>query len=531
MVNTKILVAGPGTGKTTKIKEIFASYGSPAKVLILSFTNATVLDLLGEFKKCNLPIDGESCLTLHKFALKINHLLNFHILNDIEKDILLDLAKRLAVTPQILMESLSTITFDMMINSSSDFIKNNAIYAREKIGELDLLIIDEYQDFNDRERKFIQTISQYAKNTFILGDDDQCIYGFKDADVDGIISAYNNTQTERVPHDNVCYRCPDDIVKACNNLIRNNKNRIDKELKISNKSGEVLLKQLADEANTADFVASKIKQLKNEDLKSTMKSTIMVLSPVSFAVGSIMQELNQQKIEFINWFSPKLSSEDQKKIWILRVLGGSKRLLNMIFLAYEFRTSKKTKFKKFIEIVREKIQNGLDEVVAEQRAIELDLLSEGYMESVKNKVNITDFIEQNTEYHHFMPFFEGSADIQIVIERLETFLTRNFDNDPSKVKIMSIHKSKGLQADYVFIVGLVDGILPNGGIGINSIEAQRRVFFVGMSRAIKQLFLISTVYWDGKYVHKVDKSRFKYEYRKKAYKGQTSLFVRELKLG
>src|SRR3972149_2135107 len=254
MVNTKILVAGPGTGKTRKIKEIFASYGSTAKVLILSFTNATVLDLLGEFKKCNLPIDGESCLTLHKFALKINHLLNFHILNDREKDILLDLAKRLEVTPQILMESLSTITFDMMIDSSADFIKNNVLYAHEKIGELDLLIIDEYQDFNARERKFIQTISQYAKSTFILGDDDQCIYGFKDADVDGIISAYNNTQTERVPHDNVCYRCPDDIVKACNKLIRNNKTRIDKELKISNKSGEVLLEQLADETNMASFL-------------------------------------------------------------------------------------------------------------------------------------------------------------------------------------------------------------------------------------------------------------------------------------
>ena len=153
----------------------------------------------------------------------------------------------------------------------------------------------------------------------------------------------------------------------------------------------------------------------------------------------------------------------------------------MIFLAYEFRTSKKTKFKKFIEIVKEKIQNGLDETVAEQKAIELDLLSEGYMESVKNQVNIADFIKQNTEYHHFMPFFDGSSNVQIIIERLETFLTRNFDNDPSKVKIMSIHKSKGLQADYVFIVGLVDGILPNGGRGIDSIEAQRRVCLVQKS--------------------------------------------------
>jgi superfamily I DNA/RNA helicase len=94
---------------------------------------------------------------------------------------------------------------------------------------------------------------------------------------------------------------------------------------------------------------------------------------------------------------------------------------------------------------------------------------------------------------------------------------------------MSIHKSKGLQADYVFIIGLNEGVIPNDIRGIDTIEAQRRLLFVGMTRALKRLFMISTVEWEGKYVHKVDKSQFKYKCVKKLYYGKTSRFVGEMK--
>ena len=96
------------------------------------------------------------------------------------------------------------------------------------------------------------------------------------------------------------------------------------------------------------------------------------------------------------------------------------------------------------------------------------------------------------------------------------------------VNVMSIHKSKGLQASVVFISGLVDGILPNSDRGLNTIEAQRRLLFVGMSRARDELHLLSTVEWDGKYVNKVDKSQFTYDFRSKCYKGRSSKFIGEL---
>ena len=69
----KLLFAGPGTGKTTRIKEIVGSCECLSKVLVLSFTNATIHDLLASFSEAGLAINESNCLTLHKYALRLNH--------------------------------------------------------------------------------------------------------------------------------------------------------------------------------------------------------------------------------------------------------------------------------------------------------------------------------------------------------------------------------------------------------------------------------------------------------------------------
>jgi len=111
--------------------------------------------------------------------------------------------------------------------------------------------------------------------------------------------------------------------------------------------------------------------------------------------------------------------------------------------------------------------------------------------------------------------------------RLLADLTPANEFDPASVNIMSIHKSKGLQADVVFIMGLVDGVLPNDSRGTDTIEAQRRLLFVGLTRARTSLRLVSWVKW-GDEVHKVDKSKFEYRYVQRCYFGRTSRFVTEM---
>ena len=95
---------------------------------------------------------------------------------------------------------------------------------------------------------------------------------------------------------------------------------------------------------------------------------------------------------------------------------------------------------------------------------------------------------------------------------------------------MSIHKSKGLGADYVFIVGLNEGIIPNKKQGNDTIESQRRLFYVGITRTKKQLYLYSNIQIEGKYANKVNKSDFKYDFKSKKCIGRASSFISELKL-
>ena len=96
---------------------------------------------------------------------------------------------------------------------------------------------------------------------------------------------------------------------------------------------------------------------------------------------------------------------------------------------------------------------------------------------------------------------------------------------------MSIHKSKGLEATHVFIVGMVDGILPRKTDGTESLEMQRRILFVGMTRAKKKLYLVSTVRWDGKHVHQLGRDRFTQTRAGSRYfNAQTSPFINELNL-
>ena len=217
----KILLAGPGTGKTTKIKTLIAEdYAKAEKIKVISFTNATVNDLTESF--------GDNpnvfCSTLHKFALTLNHLPELHIIdNSIEKKILLALSDKIEIDFLTLCGQVKCITFDEMISSCVSFIKANPAYAEDKIGKLDLLLIDEFQDFNPDEQKLVMLASKLASETIILGDDDQSIYGFKDADPEGIITLFNDDQVEKIPHENICYRCPDTVVDYCIALLKNNK--------------------------------------------------------------------------------------------------------------------------------------------------------------------------------------------------------------------------------------------------------------------------------------------------------------------
>ena len=505
----KILLAGPGTGKTTNIKDIITKHGDGSKFLVLSFTNATVNDLQVSLKE--LGIAEDNCMTLHKFAVKYNHDYSRHVLHYLEEEELKTIAKGTGIEFNKLCDFLVCTTFDQMIGRFVDYAKANPLYLADKLRDYDSLIVDEYQDFNPNEQALIDILIEKINTAYVLGDDDQCIYDFKDASSDKIISFFRDVNNEKIAHKHICYRCPDDVVDHASNLIRENKKRIDKQWLKNGNPGGIKYLQLRTFDEVADAIYNEVKRLPNED--------VLILSPVEFAVDPIARKFADNHLDYANYFSDKVSVELVAKAWEVKALYGRYKYLNLVLLGYLRLKNRK----KLYELLKLHFDGGAD-----YNSL-FKLLERKMPDNMKNDgVDLEVFLAG--EYYRDIKSLYDSAKGKTPEEKLENMF-RIIDKEEEKnIKIMSIHKSKGLGADYVFIVGLIEGILPNKQRGNDSIESQRRRFYVGMTRAKKQLYLYSNFHVEGKHVNKVNKNDFKYVYKSRMYEGKASTFITELKL-
>jgi hypothetical protein len=228
-----------------------------------------------------------------------------------------------------------------MISDCLQFLISNPAYAKEKIGALDLLIVDEYQDFNTTEAQLVEAIATHATETIILGDDDQSIYGFKDADPDGIISLYGRDDIDKLPHENNCYRCPDVVVDAAAKLITQNKNRIDKPWLKTDKPGTVEPIQFRTQHESNEFIASSIEK----ERAANPTTSFLVLNPVRYYVDQLCEMLAERNIDFIDFWNVAIAEEDYVRVWWLRAIYSDKRLLNLIFLSRQCSAHYKKKLK------------------------------------------------------------------------------------------------------------------------------------------------------------------------------------------
>jgi len=519
----RILVAGPGTGKTTKIKGIIdAEFASAKRIIVLSFTNFTVNDLTASF--ADPKYKNIVCSTLHKFAMKLNHLKDHYVLGQKEINILEELAAKLEIEILDLYSLLKCITFDEMIASCLRFIETNPKYVRDILDEVDLLIVDEFQDFNPNEQKLLLHISEIATETIILGDDDQAIYGFKDARPDGIISIFEDKSVTRIQHENICYRCPDAVVEHATALILKNKQRISKEWKKNGNPGSVSFDQFRNLAESDAAILASIQNIK----KNEPEASILVLSRWKIVVAGLKELLEINKVPFRDcWF------EDHEldlyiKIWWLNAIYGSHRVLFLIFLLKAHHALTKAKARGLIE---EGLKKGFDDKALIREITNKKYLTSEFLTYLTAPLSLDDFFNKHEEYKEIEPHI-NQLDLKRSLPKLAQALSPNKDFVRGEINLMSIHKSKGLQADYVFINGLVAGIIPNEAEGFDTIEAERRLLFVAITRAGKELILYATYTWDGATLNQnlADKKQFQYNFMRKNWNGKASTFISEMAL-
>jgi len=508
----KILLAGPGTGKTTNIKNIISDHGDGSKFLVVSFTNATVKELQNKLR--HLGISEKNCITLHKIAVKYNHDKSRHILLKTEEDELKTISKGMGVEFDKICDFLSCTTFDQMIARFVDYAKSNPLYLQEKLAEYDSLIVDEYQDFNPNEQALIDILVEKIQTSYLLGDDDQCIYDFKDASSEKIISFYlDDVNNEKLPHEHICYRCPDKVVEHATNLIKENKKRIEKKWLKNGNTGEISHTQLSTFDDVADAVYSEVIKITN--------GSVLILTPVEFAVKPVVEKFKNNRVEFTNYFTDKIPFDLVIKAWEVRSIFGKFKYINLVLLGY----SKLSNRKEFYNLLKSHFDSGEDYDAL------LRLLKKRIPDRILNNQKELEEFLSDDYYDDIRQLFE-KANGATIDEKLENIFREIEEAEEKNIKIMSIHKSKGLDADHVFMVGLNEGIIPNKKKGNDTIESQRRLFYVGITRSKKQLHLFSNIYIEGKNIkgNYLNQDDFIFNYKLKTYMGKASTFISELKL-
>ncbi len=512
-------VAGPGTGKSTLFKTIIESDNFKGKkVLILSFINKLIDDLTEDFK----TFDNVTVLTLHAFAKQK--------LGDVDLDQKLDSI----ISEDLLFINGTVIEYDKKFYEDNlsedearfykdrkDFYKyqkelysfNSIIYAvnrffskhEDKIPtNYDLILIDEFQDFNKSEYELIKLLN---KKTIVVlvGDDYQSLYDFKKAIPKQIIDLYSDDSSEEFSLD-YCYRCTEVIVDATNDLIKNaKKNGYLKGSLLKNflypKEDQKHIKkhESSKQYSKIDFLPSvKGDQLiyvleKNIkiNINENEKKRILILTPgylkQTIHDGLIKKGFNVVEFElFSNEESNKIRHKDL--IEIFETLTSRKtdnlalrKILSLYLSPNEI---------KEILLKNKKIWLCLSDIIKVK--IETDIAIFKKVKKGKDKLD-------NVELLRFSQLFN--------LKNILSKIVKGFGSTSKgaiEVEMTTVMSSKGLSADFVYYVGIDDKNMQNRELK-KFTDKNICEFLVGMTRAKEKLTLISLEDKDPKILNFIDK--------------------------
>jgi DNA helicase-2/ATP-dependent DNA helicase PcrA len=504
--NLFVGVAGPGTGKSTTFKLIVDSTEFKGKkILILSFINKLIDDLSYDFKSyTNVTVS-----TLHSFALK--QLGEADLEQDLDRIVSEDYFfienEKVDFEEKLHRNNLSDKEFNFYKERKNFYKHDKKLYSltsiifaanilfeqnNEKIPSgYDLILIDEFQDFNQLEFEFIKYLNQKSR-TIVVGDDNQSLYDFKKAEPQLIRNLYHDDYTEEFSLD-YCHRCTEVIVNAANDLLKNAKSRgfltdgLDK--KFLYPEGRKEKDELSKKYPLIDFfpvingdqLIYKIKQDIEKNTNNKEKKRILILVP-SFLKQTIYYGMIKNGFNVIEYeiFREEKHNKIKHKDIIDTFNTLSKRKTDNISL------------RKILNLYL--TEEGLKQLILtcrkEGKKI-WNLLSNDVKTNIENdikifkKAKVGKFPLDENELLRFNQIFNLK---NIISRTIKGFLP--IAKDSIEVEMTTVTSSKGISADYVYYIGIDDKVFLDKNTQ-NFSDHSLCEFFVGITRAKEKLTLIS----------------------------------------
>lgn len=570
-----LVIAGAGSGKTkvltTRIAYLMEMGIRPWQILAITFTNKAAKEMRDRLEKVVDEMPG-FVGTFHSLGLRIirensevlNLTKNFTILDSddvlgvIKKIIKEDMLDSKMAAPSYIRnrisfiknENLTSGEIDKFFNTPPEKIAAKVYYRYEDILKKnnsvdfdDLLLlpvklfkehkdildryqekykyilVDEYQDTNEVQYQFNKMLASKYQNIFVVGDPNQSIYGFRNANFKNILNFekdYRNCQVIGLDQN---YRSTEYILNTANSIIRNNKERKDLELK-GNLGEGVKTKYIRayDDKQEVSLVIEEIKKLVSNGMEynnigilyrtnaqSRLVEEMLIKSNIPYKVVGAYYFYQRKEIKDLLCYL-KLISNHHDDVALRRVINtpkrgigetSVKRLEEMANISdssiYDvIETGKENDFKKLIDdltnIAQDKSLSELIDVVLDKSGLRAEL--EG-VKTLENELRLDNLME----FKSITASFEertGSVNLEDFLAEVSLVadVTEHKENG-DEVTLMTVHSAKGLEFDAVFLMGMEEGIFPhqNALMERDGIEEERRLCYVGVTRARKTLYL------------------------------------------
>lgn len=442
----------------------------------------------------------------------------------------------------------NALDFDDLLVKTYKLFKENPDTLNFYQNKFKYIFVDEFQDTNTAQYELVKLLAGDNKNIFAVGDEDQCIYSWRGAQVENVKRFTKDFENCKIFKLEQNYRSTKNIINVANKVIKFNHSRIDKNLWTNNANGsEIEIKQTYNDIEEAEFIAEKINDLVEGGEKKY--SDFAILMRVNSLSRIIEEKLLTYNIPYrvyggYKFFERKEIKDTTAYLYLienpndteatLRMLSFPKKgigdvtisnlieiaennnisVLNLIMNAEKYGVSGSLLSK------LKTIQDLFNDLNEKKEAMDLNEFVEylikrvGIKEAIGTKteddlnkcLNIDDFVKSVNEY--------SSANQDASIDDFLQSITLMRDIDSMNesddfVSLLTIHSAKGLEFDTVFIVGLNDGLFPLSR-AINSpdpndLEEERRLMYVAITRAKNKLFLSRS------------KVKFNYESKKTEY--------------
>lgn len=454
----------------------------------------------------------------------------------IAKDQFEELVAKAYVMYQERLQANQVMDFDDLIMQTIELFKQSpetlAFYQRK----FKYIHVDEYQDTNEAQYVLVNMLAKENRNLCVVGDADQSIYGWRGANMENIMNFEKDYADATVVKLEQNYRSTKTILQAANDVIENNINRKDKTLWTQNQTGEKIVYYRAQNANDeAYYVVKQIQQqiqekqrnfgdfaiLYRTNAQSRMIEETFVKANIPYKLVGAHKFYERKEIMDVLAYL-KLAANPKDSMSFSRVVNEPKRgigktslnklqdFANMHGLSLieaaenvvmtDITKKAATQLEEFARLIRKlnsfektatitEMTKKILDITGYKAALEESktLEDQSRLENLQEFLSVTQQFDQEwqPEDEQSNPFVDFLADLALVSDQ------DSVEEEPDEVTLMTLHAAKGLEFPVVFLMGMEEGLFPlsRAAFDENELEEERRLAYVGITRAEEELFL------------------------------------------